>query len=158
MIMVWRKIKVSLVLLFFSLSIQMVYALDEEGKQVKLIAQTQTHGEFDITKKRGKFVLIAVWATWCPICLGELPELDTMYKKYHADGLEIIALNIDDDVERVNNYLKKMPLSFPIARRNTKDVVENLDNLGVTPVFYFVGKDGKVIWRRVGPVAAFFIK
>lgn len=132
------------------------FADDETGKQVQLIANTLDHGTFDIADKRGKLVLIAVWATWCPICLGELPELDRIYRKYHAAGFEMLALNIDDDDARVTDYLRKKGFAFPVARRNGRDIIENLNNLGVTPVFYLVGKDGKVIWRRVGPVAGMF--
>lgn len=129
-----------------------VQAADEEGKQVTIIARTMDNAVFDTSKMRGKLVFVAVWATWCPICLGELPELNRIYIKYHGSGLEMIALNLDDDESKLKDFLKKSQFAFPVARRFTSGVEDNLDNLEATPVFYLVGKDGRVVWRRVGPV------
>lgn len=129
---------------------------DEEGKLVQLKALTMSQETFNIADHKGHLVLVAIWATWCPICLGELPDLNKMYLQYHEAGFDMIALSVDTDREKLEQYVSAKNFSFPIAQRHTSHVSDNLDDLGVTPVFYMVGRDGRVIWRRVGPVTQLF--
>lgn len=129
---------------------------EEERKQVTLAATLADGSHYNIADQHGKLVLIAIWATWCPICLGELPELEKAYAKFKSSGLDIIALNIDGDELKLRDYLSKNRLSFPVARRLANGNTDNLDAPPVTPVFYLVGQDGKVIWRKIGPVAQLF--
>ena len=57
---------------------------------------TQLDGQtFDLSKLRGKVVLVNYWATWCAPCRKEMPTLDTFYRRYHEQGLEMIGISID---------------------------------------------------------------
>ena len=50
---------------------------------------------FDLSKLRGKVVLINYWATWCVPCKKEMPVLNFFYRRYHEQGLEIIGISAD---------------------------------------------------------------
>ena len=53
-----------------------------------------------LRKKRGKVVLINLWATWCVPCREEFPDLIRLYGKYQARGLELILISVDDAEQR----------------------------------------------------------
>lgn len=124
---------------------------EEVGKEVRLHGVSVDGHEIDISTSQGRLVLIAIWATWCPICLGELPELEHFYER-NRQGFDLVSLNIDDDDQTLFRFLAQARFSFPVIRRFRDGETDNLDDLGVTPVFYLVGRDGRIIWRRVGPI------
>lgn len=102
---------------------------------------------------KGKVVLAIVTGTWCPNCHDEARYLVELYKKYHSQGLEIIALDFEEPSEvstlkRVNAFIKqyKVPYSYLIAGQPSEmlDKVPQLVNLDTWPATVFIGRDGKV--------------
>src|SRR6204780_1062417 len=51
----------------------------------------------DLATMRGKVVLVDFWATWCPPCRGEVPNVVAAYKKYHDKGFNIVGISLDQD-------------------------------------------------------------
>ena len=114
-------------------------AKDLDGKVVAL-------GDF-----KGKVVLIDFWATWCPPCRQEMPNVIKAYEKFHAKGFEIVGISLDKpgDTEVVKKFTteKKMPwrqVYYPADHNKVAEVYE----VNGIPHTVLVGKDGKVI--RVG--------
>jgi peroxiredoxin len=64
-----------------------------------------------IGKLRGKVVLIDFWATWCPPCRAEIPNVVKVYEKHHSEGFEIIGVSLDQDQQKLESFTKenKMP-------------------------------------------------
>ena len=62
---------------------------------------------------RGKVVLVNFWATWCPPCRKEMPDLDEIYGRFHKQGLEILAIS-DEDADKVNPFIAEKRVSYPI--------------------------------------------
>ena len=71
----------------------------------------QTHRLSEYVGK-GKWVLIDFWASWCGPCRAEMPELVKVYKKFHANGFEVVGISLDDDAEDWQKAIKKMKLTW----------------------------------------------
>ncbi len=64
-----------------------------------------------LAQYRGKVVLMDFWATWCGPCVGEMPNVIAAYKKYHAQGFDVVGISLDQDKTALTSFLKqnKMP-------------------------------------------------
>ncbi|MGA7538339.1 MAG: TlpA disulfide reductase family protein [Steroidobacteraceae bacterium] len=96
---------------------------------------------FDLAKLHGKVVLINFWATWCSPCRSEMPTLDAFYRRYHAHGLQMLGLSIDEapDAGRVRQVMRQF--SYPGALASTARV----DGFGepvAVPVTYVIDAKG----------------
>jgi len=65
---------------------------------------------------RGRPVVINFWASWCPPCRAEMPALENVYQEFHAQGLEILAVNAtaQDDAQLAAAFAQDNQLTFPI--------------------------------------------
>jgi thiol-disulfide isomerase/thioredoxin len=104
-------------------------------------------------KFKGKVVLAIVTGTWCPNCHDEAQYLVQLYKKYRAQGLEIVALDFEepeqqDDLNRVHAFIKQYGVEYTYliagAPAEMWEKVPQAVNLNTWPATLFVGRDGKV--------------
>ena len=75
---------------------------------------TDTAGNtHSLDRHRGKWVLVNLWATWCPPCVSEMPELESLSKAH--SNLVVIGLAVDGrDPERIKQFAQKLHVSYPI--------------------------------------------
>jgi thiol-disulfide isomerase/thioredoxin len=114
------------------------------------------HGKLisnDDAKFKGKVVLAIVTGTWCPNCHDEAKYLVKLYEKYHDKGLEIVALDFEEEdqaasLQRVNAFISqyRIPYTYLIAGTPDEmwDKVPQAVNLNTWPATFFIGRDGKV--------------
>ncbi|MEW6100705.1 MAG: TlpA disulfide reductase family protein [Candidatus Omnitrophota bacterium] len=93
-----------------------------------------------------KPVLLLFWTTWCPYCRKELKSLEEMYPRLKKDGWEVLAINVGESRERVNNFIKRYTLEFPVLLDKTTDTADLYGILGV-PTYIFLNKEEKVVFR-----------
>jgi len=98
---------------------------------------------------RGKVVLTVFWATWCPICMRELPEYQHLREKYAAAGFEVVALSLDDGPEPVREYVRRAGIQFPVAMRTPK-LKEAWGPIQGTPLVFLTDRAGVVRARHLG--------
>jgi peroxiredoxin len=70
---------------------------------------------FDLAQERGKVVIVNFWATWCSPCRAEMPRLDSVYKRYHERGVDLLGLSVDDANDRAAVADVMRHFSFPAA-------------------------------------------
>ena len=70
---------------------------------------------FDLSKMRGKVVLINYWATWCGPCKKEMPVLNKFYQQHHLEGLEIIGISADRPRDFPKMHKLSRTLAYPTA-------------------------------------------
>lgn len=110
-----------------------------EGKQIAL------------ESLRGKVVLINFWATSCPGCVKEMPQLAETYRKYHDRGLEVIAVAMAyDPPEYVRNYTRQRALPFTVALDSEGSAAQAFNQVKLTPTTFIIGKDGRMLQQTLG--------
>ena len=62
---------------------------------------------------RGKIVLVDFWATWCPDCIREMPELRQTYEKYKDKGLAVVGISLDKDAQALSNFVARKLIPWP---------------------------------------------
>jgi thiol-disulfide isomerase/thioredoxin len=102
---------------------------------------------------KNKVILVDVTGSWCPNCHDETPYLAELYRKYHAQGLEIVALDFEEpdqlqSLSRLHAYIKKYDIGYTyLVAGQTKDVnakIPQAVNLDAWPTTFFIGRDGLV--------------
>ena len=90
-----------------------------------------------------KVVLLNFWATWCPVCVEEIPAINQLAKEY--PDLEILAVNIQESREEIKSFTKRMPMQFPVALDLEGKVAEQYGLIGL-PVSIVISKGGRIIY------------
>ncbi len=101
---------------------------------------------------KGKYLLIDFWASWCGPCLKSIPHLKEIYGKYHAKGLEILSVSIDDkeDAWKKAMATQQMPWDQVCAPKSGKDIMKDYQFNGI-PHLVLLDKEGKIIERWLSP-------
>ncbi|MEI2464922.1 TlpA disulfide reductase family protein [Niallia taxi] len=94
-----------------------------------------------LSSLRGKKVIINFWATWCPPCKQEIPEIEKFYQEYKGT-VEVLAVNIDGgNSEAVALFTKKMNVSFPVLLDNPDGINEAYKVMTI-PTTFFIDENG----------------
>ena len=101
---------------------------------------------------KGKAVLVVFWATWCPTCQKELPQLQALYEKHRDKGFEILALSIDADRFTVEEFWKDHDYRFPVAMRAPAHV-RVFGPIKAIPALYLIDRRGVLRMTRVGGIS-----
>jgi len=101
---------------------------------------------------RGKVVLLNFFATWCPPCRMEIPELIRIYQQNKKKGLVILGISLDAEEASfvLKNFVRMMKIPYPVLI-GTEEVVEDYRILGV-PTTLVIDKEGKIYQRFDGLV------
>lgn len=106
---------------------------------------------YDLAARRGKWVVVNFWATWCRPCLEEMPELSALADK--RDDVEVIGLAYEE-IEKADMraFLAKVKPTYPIAIVDTYDPPADFETPRGLPMTVLIAPDGRVAKQVVGPV------
>ena len=127
--------------------------MDEIGKKFEDFKVKDTKGkDLSVGMLKGKVVLVDFWATWCETCMQEMPQIRTVYNKYHEKGFEIIGVSLDTDesqfVTTIENFKMKWPQFFD-GQYFQNELAEKY-NVSAVPVTYLIDKKGVIFWKGIG--------
>jgi thiol-disulfide isomerase/thioredoxin len=97
----------------------------------------------------GKVTYVDFWASWCGPCRKSFPWMNEMQRKYAAQGLAIVGVNLDQERADADAFLQKIPAEFPIAFDPSGDAPTRYGVKGM-PTSVLVGADGKVLEVHAG--------
>ena len=107
----------------------------------------------DLNKIKGKVTIIDFWASWCKPCRIENPNLVNLYDKYHDNGLEIISISLDSEIQRLAwiKAIKKDQLNwFNISNlKSWNDPIAQLYGVNSIPATFIIDQDGVLIDKQL---------
>lgn len=94
--------------------------------------------------------LVNIWATWCIPCRQEFPEMERIHQDYRGRGLRLLAVSVDQGGDdEVRRFVSGAGATFPIGRDEEGTIQRVYQTVGV-PETFLVGKDGTLLWRKIG--------
>ena len=119
------------------------YSWSENGKEMKL------------SDHKGKVILVNFWATWCPPCRKELPDLSKISTELKDKNFVMIGVSVDDNKEVLEKFLQANKLPYTIVFEPTSELVNKYmeaagQNQNVVPQTYIIDKNGKVVEAILG--------
>ncbi|MCL4253688.1 MAG: TlpA family protein disulfide reductase [Anaerolineae bacterium] len=91
---------------------------------------------------RGQPIILNFWATWCEPCLVEMPDLQRLYDEFGADGLVVLGINLGEAPMIVNEWRKRLNLTFPIGIDDGR--VAGLYRLRTQPTTFIISPEGVI--------------
>lgn len=111
--------------------------LAEDGKTISL------------SHLKGKIVFLDFWASWCPPCEKSFPFLDKLHQQYSSKGLEVIAVNLDEEKNAALKFVNDHPVNFSIVHDSEGDCPEKYQ-VQAMPSSYIIDKSGKIQYVNYG--------
>ncbi|HEY8562072.1 MAG TPA: TlpA disulfide reductase family protein [Pyrinomonadaceae bacterium] len=102
---------------------------------------------FKLQDKKGKVVLVNLWATWCGPCIAEMPHLNEMQEKYRDKGFEIIGLDTDDESkEDIEAFAAKQKLNYQLGWADSELMGEfvKVTRLAGIPQSILINREGQL--------------
>src|SRR5215470_17792373 len=102
---------------------------------------------FTVADKKGKVVLLNLWATWCGPCRGEMPELVKMQDQFRDKDFEIIGVNTDDEpVSAINSFRDQMKLNYTLVWSDTalQSELLKISKFPGIPQSFLIDRDGRL--------------
>lgn len=124
-----------------------------EAPDVEMIDTAGTPHRLSALK--GKVVLISLWATWCGPCNQEMEAFKSVYARYKDQGLEILAISVDQETELVAPWVKRKNLTFPAGLAEQRPSLYRTSNV---PVTFLVDRSGGLAYTHVGYSESSFIE
>lgn len=142
------SIKSSLVLLVIvaALIAQQQPVIDPELSFTSISGQT-----LKLSELQGNPVLISFWATDCPSCLEEIPQLISLHQEYAKRGLTLIAVAMYyDPPNRVLALANDRQLPYPVALDPEQTLTHAFGNVQATPTTFLLDREGRITWKQLG--------
>lgn len=107
-----------------------------------------------IEQWRGKILVVNFWATWCPPCREEMPELSHLHDRYKSKDVVVVGI-ATEDVAKIQEFSKETKVSYPLLAGDMEAM--NLgsalgNNRGILPYTVIIGRDGDVAKTFFGQV------
>lgn len=106
-------------------------------------------GELDFDQLKGKVVYVDFWASWCGPCRSSFPWMEDMHKKYAVQGLEIVAINLDQEPELAQKFLQEYPATFRIEYDSEGEIAEQF-KVETMPTSFLIDRSGKARIKHKG--------
>jgi len=120
------------------------------GKPAPLFMRRTLDGRLiNLSRLRGKVVLLNFWATWCAPCQSEMPTFNTWLRQYGGLGFEVVGISMDDDADAARSLVSKLRLDYPVAMGDAAFGRRYGGVLGL-PTTFLIDRRGRVVQEFQG--------
>ena len=121
-----------------------VFEADDRKRQDADFTLSDLQGkQWTLHELKGKVVLVSFWATWCPPCRKEMPDLEALYERFKDQGLVVLAISNEKE-EKVRPFIDKAKYSYPVLVDSDGKVSERYVVEGIPHSFVF-NREGKLV-------------
>jgi thiol-disulfide isomerase/thioredoxin len=124
----------------------------EESDKIKAIdfkLKDLNGKEVSLSDYKGKKVFLNFWASWCPPCKAEMPEMEKLYQETKDSDLVILAVNLSEDKSTVQNFIKNNKYTFSVLLDSDNAAAMKYQVVSI-PTSYFIDKEGNVVAKHIG--------
>jgi peroxiredoxin len=116
---------------------------------VSLYGGYEYNGRSAITlaELRGKVVLVNFWATWCPPCRKEMPDLEALFERFASQGLVILGIS-DEEAAKVEPFIRERKVTFPVLLDPGRKVNDMFVVEGIPKTFVY-DREGKLVAQSI---------
>jgi cytochrome c biogenesis protein CcmG/thiol:disulfide interchange protein DsbE len=109
--------------------------------------QTLDGRSVKLSDYRGQVILLNTWASWCPPCRAEMPDLEAYYREHKEDGFVVLAVNDEESASTVANFIQAQGFTFPVLLDPGGKVMSQYGVRGL-PTSFFIDRNGMVrgVW------------
>lgn len=100
-------------------------------------------GQLSLSSYRGKVVYVDFWASWCGPCRKSLPLLNGLRSELKGKGFEVLAVNLDEDIQDARTFLEDFPVSYPTLYDGAGKTPEAFGLRGM-PTSYLIDRKGRI--------------
>jgi thiol-disulfide isomerase/thioredoxin len=104
---------------------------------------------FDLQQLQGSPIWVDFWASWCESCAASFAFLDRLERDFRAQGLKVIAINLDEEREAAHEFLARHPVGFQLARDAGGSCPQRFGVPGM-PAAYLIDREGRIRHQHVG--------
>jgi peroxiredoxin len=121
---------------------------DDQHRQEADFTLTDLQGKiWSLRELKGKVVLVNFWATWCPPCRKEMPDLNTLYQRFKDQGFVILAIS-DEEVGKVKPFIAERNISYPVMLDPGRKVNDLFQVEGIPKSFVY-DREGKLVAQSI---------
>lgn len=118
---------------------------------IELAIDTLDQGPYDLDARRGRWVVVNYWATWCAPCRKEMPELDALHRE--REDVEVLGLAFEEiEPADMRAFLQERPVSYPIAIVDVYAPPAAFEVPRGMPMTYLIDPQSRISHRWLGPV------
>jgi peroxiredoxin len=120
---------------------------DRKREHLEFTLKDLTGKTWTFSDLRGKVVLVNFWATWCPPCRKEMPDLEALYERFQSQGLAILAIS-DEEAAKVKPFIRERNVTFPVLLDPDRKVNDLFVVNGIPKSFVY-DREGKFVAQSI---------
>jgi peroxiredoxin len=131
----------------FSEALSRLEAADAARQQADFTLSDLQGNPWHLRDLRGKVVLVNFWATWCPPCRKEMPDLQALYDKYKDQGFVVLSIS-DEEAAKVQPFITERKISYPVLLDPGRKVDALFQVEGIPKSFVY-NREGKLVAQSI---------
>ena len=122
-------------------------AADQSRQNIDFTLTDLQEKSWNLRDLRGKVVLVNFWATWCPPCRKEMPDLETLYERFRDQGLVILSVS-DEQMDKVKPFINERKITYPVLLDPGRKVNDLFQIEGIPKSFVY-DRGGKLVAQSI---------